>query len=66
MATLEQKRRTNYELFFSTVKALSASQDFYGRLFKRLIDMNEDERIELINKLPEFKDIHDVIFWIGQ
>lgn len=66
MATLEQKRRTNYELFFSTIKDLSKSQGFYSRLYDRLMNLEEDERLELINQLPNFEGACDVIFWIEQ
>ena len=64
--TIEQKKRNNYELLFSTIKGLSNSQGFYGRLLNSLINMDEDERIELINSLPTFKDALDVIMWLEQ
>ena len=64
--TIEQKKRNNYELLFSTVKSLSNSQGFYGRLLNTLINMNEDERLELINNLPIFNDAVDVVMWIEQ
>ena len=64
--TIEQKKRNNYELLFNTVKSLSNSQGFYGRLLNTLINMNEDERLELINNLPIFNDAVDVVMWIEQ
>ena len=64
--TIEQKKRNNYELLFNTVKSLSNSQGYYGRLLNTLINMNEDERLELINNLPTFKDTVDVIMWLEQ
>ena len=64
--TIEQKKRNNYELLFNTVKSLSNSQGRYGRLFNTLINMNEDERLELINSLPIFNDPVDVIMWLEQ
>ena len=64
--TIEQKKRNNYELLFSTVKSLSNSQGYYGRLLNSLINMNEDERLELINNLPIFKDTVDVVMWLEQ
>lgn len=68
MTTIEQKKRDNYELFFNTIKSLSTSQGFYYRLFKQLIstDMDEDKRIELMNKLPMFEDSADVVMWLEQ
>lgn len=64
--TIEQKQRNNYELFFNTIKTLSNSQGFYGRLLNTLINMNEDERLELINSLPTFNDVVDVVMWLEQ
>lgn len=64
--TIEQKQLDNYELLFNTVKMLSNSQGYYGRLLNSLINMNEDERLELINNLPTFKDPVDVIMWLEQ
>ena len=64
--TIEQKKRNNYELLFNTVKSLSSSQGFYDRLLKTLINMDEDERLELINSLPNFKDAVSVIMWLEQ
>ena len=64
--TIEQKKRNNYELLFNTIKSLSNSQGFYGRLLNTLINMDEDERLELINNLPIFNDAVDVIMWLEQ
>ena len=64
--TIEQKKRNNYELLFNTVKSLSNSQGFYGRLLNTLINMDEDERLELIDNLPTFNDVVDVIMWLEQ
>ena len=64
--TIEQKQRNNYELLFNTVKGLSSSQGFYGRLLNTLINMDEDERLELINNLPIFKDAVSVVMWLEQ
>ena len=64
--TIEQKKQNNYELLFNTVKSLSNSQGYYGRLLNSLINMNEDERVELINSLPTFNDTVDVVMWLEQ
>ena len=64
--TIEQKQRNNYELLFNTVKSLSNSQGYYGRLLNGLVNMNEDERLELINSLPTFNDVLDVVMWLEQ
>ena len=63
---IEQKKQNNYELLFNTVKSLSNSQGRYGRLLNTLINMNEDERLELIDNLPIFNDAVDVVMWLEQ
>ena len=62
----EQKQRNNYELLFNAVKSLSNSQGYYGRLLNSLINMDEDERVELINNLPIFNGAVDVVMWLEQ
>ena len=64
--TIEQKQRNNYELFYNTIKSLSYSQGRYGRLLNTLINMDEDERLKLINNLPTFNDALDVVMWLEQ
>lgn len=64
--TKKQRQRNNYELLFNTVKSLSNSQGYYGRLLDSLINMDEDERLELINNLPTFNDAVDVVMWLEQ
>ena len=64
--TIKRKQRNNYELLFNTVKSLSNSQGYYGRLLNTLINMDEDERLELIGSLPIFNDPVDVIIWLEQ
>ena len=64
--TIEQNKQNNYELFYNTIKSLSYSQGSYGRLLNSLTNMNEDERLELINNLPTFKDAVDVVMWLEQ
>ena len=64
--TIEQKKQNNYELLFNTIKTLSNSQGHYGRLLNTLINMDEDERLELIDNLPIFNDAIDVVMWLEQ
>ena len=64
--TIEPKKQNNYELFFNTIKTLSNSQGYYGRLLNTLINMDEDERLELIDNLPIFNDAVDVVMWLEQ
>ena len=49
-----------------SIKSLSYSQGSYGRLLNTLINMDEDERLELINNLPTFNDAVDVVIWLEQ
>lgn len=64
--TIKQKKRSNYELLFNTVKSLSNSQGYYGRLLNNLVNMNEDEQLGLIDSLPTFNDALDVVMWLEQ
>ena len=64
--TSKQQQQNNYKLLFNTVKMLSKSQGSYGRLLEQLNSMSKDERLELANKLPNFKDCLDVVLWIEQ
>ena len=64
--TIEQKQQNNYELFYNTIKSLSYSQGSYGRLLNSLINMDEDERLKLINNLPTFNEPVDVVMWLEQ
>lgn len=64
--TTERRQQNNYELLFNTVKMLSNSQGYYGKLLNSLINMDEDERLELINSLPTFNDAVDVVMWLEQ
>lgn len=64
--TIEQKQLDNYKLLFNTVNMLSNCQGYYGRLLRQLIKMTEEERLELINNLPTFKDTVSVIMWLEQ
>ena len=63
---MQKTKEQNYDLFYNTIKSLSYSQGSYGRLLNSLISINEDERLELINNLPTFKDAVDVVMWLEQ
>ena len=64
--TIEQKKQNNYKLFYNTIKSLSYSQGRYGRLLNSIVNMDETERLELINNLPTFNDAVDVVMWLEQ
>lgn len=66
MTTIEQKKRDNYYLFMNTIKTLASSQGRYQRAYNNLINASNDERLEIINTLPNFKDALDVIMYLEQ
>lgn len=66
MTTIEQKKRNSYYIFMNTIKTLAGSQGNYARAYENLINLPLDERLELINELPDFKDSMDVIMYLEQ
>ena len=63
---MNKTKAQNYELFYNTIKALSYSQGFYGRILRGLNALNEHDLNELITQLPDFKEPVDVILFIEQ
>lgn len=59
-------RVQNYDLFYNTIKSLSHSQGSYGRLLRGIDSLSEDDKQNLINQLPDFKDTIDVVLWLEQ
>lgn len=58
------EKAQNFKLFYNTIKALSYSQGFYGRLLRGIDSLNEEDLNELIMQLPDFKEPVDVISFI--
>lgn len=56
----------NYDLFYNTIKSLSYSQGSYGRLLRDIDSLSEEDKQNLINQLPDFKDVVDVVLFIEQ
>lgn len=66
MKTLSIEEQNNWTLFYDAIKALSTSQGFYGRLLEQINSLDETELIEAATKLPKFKDMLDVVFYLEQ
>ena len=62
MLTKEQ----NYDLFYNTIKSLSYSQGSYGRLLREIDNLDECDKLDLIDQLPDFNKPVDVILFIEQ
>lgn len=66
MSELETK--TNWDVFYETIKSLASSQGFYSRLYSTIqsLDDNElKEKIDIVNNLNiKFKEPVDVILYL--
>lgn len=56
-------REKNFEFFVNTIQSLALSQGFYGRILRRLEEMENEEIERLKADLPQFKDALDVVFY---
>ncbi len=56
----------SHKLFASTIVDLMNSQGFYGRLYRAVNEMNEDEYSALYEQLAvqNFNDSVDVVLWL--
>ena len=63
---MNETKKQNYELFYNTIKSLSYSQGSYGRILRDINSLSEEDKQNLINQLPDFKDAVDVILFIEQ
>ena len=59
-------RAQNYNLFYNTIKSLSYSQGSYGRLLREIDSLNEEDKQNLVDQLPDFKGMIDVVLFIEQ
>lgn len=57
------EKEKNFEFFVNTIKDLARTQGFYGRILRRVNEMDAGELERLKNTLPRFKDAIDVIFY---
>lgn len=63
---MQKTKEQNYELFYNTIKDLSYSQGSYGRLLRAIDNLEDYEKQNLIDQLPNFKQPLDVILYIEQ
>lgn len=63
---MNMNKQDNYKLFYDTIKALSYSQGSYGRLLRELDNLDERNKQDLIDQLPDFKDAVGVVMWLEQ
>lgn len=63
---MQKTKEENYNLFYNTIKLLSYSQGNYGRLLRDIDNLDEWNKQDLIDQLPDFKDTIDVILYLEQ
>lgn len=63
---MTKTKAQNYDLFYNTIKPLSYSQGSYGRLLREINSLSEEDKQNLVEQLPNFKDCIDVVLWIEQ
>ena len=63
---MTKTKKQNYELFYNTIKALSYSQGSYGRLLREINSLGKEDKQNLVNQLPYFKEPVDVVLFIEQ
>ena len=63
---MNMNKQDNYKLFYDTIKALSYGQGSYGRLLRELDNLDERNKQDLIDQLPDFKDAVGVVMWLEQ
>lgn len=66
MSELETK--TNWDVFYETIKSLASSQGFYSRLYSTIQNWDDNElkeKIDIVNNLNiKFKEPVDVILYL--
>ena len=63
---MTKTKKQNYELFYNTIKALSYSQGSYGRLLREINSLGKEDKQNLVNQLPYFKEQVDVVLFVEQ
>lgn len=57
-------KKANFNFMIKTIKTLSYSQGFYGRLYRDIAELNQDMLDEMAEKLPDFKkDMLNVVYF---
>ena len=63
---MTKTKTQNYDLFYNTIKSLSYSQGSYGRILREINNLSEEDKQNLVDQLPDFKDAVDVVLFIEQ
>ena len=63
---MQKTKEQNYDLFYNTIKSLSYCQGSYGRLLREIDNLDDWNKQDLIDQLPDFKDTISVILFIEQ
>ena len=54
----------NFNFMIKTIKSLSYSQRFYGRLYRDIAELSQESIDEMIQRLPDFKkDTLNVVYF---
>lgn len=60
-------KQENYNFFIKTIKLLAQSQGLYGRLLADIQEMDEQQKQEFMEQLPDFEnDTLNVVFYVEQ
>ena len=60
------KKYLGFDDLLAFCKMMSASQGFYGRLYRQLLNVDDEEREEIDNvlKSEQFTDTLDFVYWL--
>lgn len=65
---MQEITKTNWDVFYNTIKDLSSSQGFYSILYKEIESWDADtlkEKIDIVNNLDiKFKEPIDVVLYL--
>lgn len=65
---MQEKTKTNWDVFYNTIKDLSSSQGFYSRLYSTIESWDADtlkEKMDMVNNLDtKFNEPVDVVLYL--
>ena len=65
---MQETTKTNWDVFYNTIKDLSGAQGFYSRLYDTIEGWDEDtlkEKIDIVNNLDvKFNEPVDVVLYL--
>lgn len=65
---MREKTKTNWDVFYNTIKDLSGSQGFYSRLYSTIESWDADtlkEKMDMVNNLDtKFNEPVDVVLYL--